>query len=144
MRVSFWQQSFNSLRFSQLLKLNFTKQFVAVCEAAIAHAAGRPTVDVRCAATSAVLAVDTMLVDCDNDGGDDDADIKIERSDFDDDIDDDDDNNNNNDTAAAAAAELDDDEDEDDESDPATVDRRRHAALRRFAEFVHDRLVAKK
>ena len=137
MRVSFWQLSFNSLRFSQLLKLNFTKQFVAVCEA-IAHAAGRPTVDVRCAATSAVLAVDTMLVDCDNDGGDDDADIKIERSDFDDDIDDDD----NNDTAAAA--ELDDDEDEDDESDPATVDRRRHAALRRFAEFVHDRLVAKK
>lgn len=99
-----------------------------MCEAAIAHADGRSVVDVRCAATSAVRAVDSMLVDCDNDGDDDDADIKIERSDFDDDIDDDED----------------DDEDGDDESDPATVDRRRHAALRRFAECVHDRLVAKK
>ena len=141
-----------------MLRLNFARHFVAVCEAAIAHADRKPASDVRSAATIAAALVDQMppQLDVANDNND----VDIEPSDFDDVDEMLHDCKDNGDGAAGAGAGAagaagaparatmaDDDDDDDekiDDTDPATVDRRRHASLRRYAEFLHDRLMAEK
>ena len=127
-----------------------------MCEAAIAHADRKPASDVRAAASiAAAVVVDQMAqLDVANDNND----VDIEPSDFDGIDEMLQDCKDNGDGAAGAGAAgaagaparatmADDDDDDDekiDDTDPATVDRRRHASLRRYAEFLHDRLMAEK
>ena len=127
-----------------------------MCEAAIAHADRKPASDVRAAASiAAAVVVDQMAqLDVANDNND----VDIEPSDFDDVDEMLQDCKDNGDGAAGAGAgaagaaarapatadDNDDDDEKIDDTDPATVDRRRHASLRRYAEFLHDRLMAEK
>ena len=127
---------------AQLLRLQFAKQFVAICEAAIVvHDRGESSTDDAVAAgLRAALVVEGELpvgdLDTNNDDDDD--------AEFDVDVDEIAVATAATTTASAAAnGDGDDDDDADADADDATKLRRRHAALCRFAAFVYDRLLAK-
>ena len=125
--------------FAQLLRLNFAKQFVAICEAAIVHDRGESSTDDAVAAgVRAALIADDELPVGDvgtNDDDDDDAEFDVDEIAVA--------TATTTATAAANGGDDDDDDDADADADDARKLRRRHAALCRFAAFVYDRLLAK-